>query len=186
MFDCSVDDLTKDLGCRRKDAVVRFICKNFKENTHYIVVNPNKSCAQHGGQNKNDLMMTAEAYNLCKTSFNMKNKYLPKFANVEQVRIIMSLENQTIGFIASAFDGVTAVERQARIGTYKVDLLFNDHRLVVECDENGHANRDVAYEQQRESYIKTTHNMVRFNPNDPAFDMALVLRQINKVLMATS
>ena len=69
------------------------------------------------------------------------------------------------------------------MGKYRVDLYFVDHKLVVECDENGHEDRDSLQEQIRENYLKEAGNkLIRFNPNATDFDLSNVLREINAVL----
>lgn len=47
-----------------KYSVTRFLCKNFKENTHYTKVYPNIGKKKSGGNNKNDYMLTSDAYEL--------------------------------------------------------------------------------------------------------------------------
>ncbi len=97
----------------------------------------------------------------------------------------MCIENQTIGFIANAYSNVLNVKRQHIMGKYRVDLCFVDHKLVVECDENGHEDRDPLQEQIRENYLKESGNkLIRFNPNATGFDLSNVLREINAVLLA--
>jgi very-short-patch-repair endonuclease len=60
-----------------------------------------------------------------------------------------------------------------------------DHKLVIECDENGHTDRDAENEQIREEFIiSTEHKMIRYNPNEPSFDLSNVLRKINAVLFS--
>jgi very-short-patch-repair endonuclease len=181
-FTHDLDDALTQLGMSTKGNALRFIKKNFVEDVHYKIVKPNTT--GHGGQNKQLIMMTREAFDLCKTTMNMRQRYVPHYKNVEQVRILMSIENQTIGFITTAYTGITDMIRQQRFGTYLVDLYFPEYRLVIECDENGHSDRDPQQEHQREQYIKDCGcEIIRFNPNHRTFDMAVVICQINKVIM---
>ena len=39
---------------------------------------------------------------------------------------------------------------QYKTGKYYLDLYFSDYRLVIECDENGHADRRPGDERERE------------------------------------
>ena len=182
MFTHNIDGLVDDLGSI-KGSVVRFIRKNFKENVHYVMSKSEQS-GKYGGNNKVTTLLTADAFELCKTSFNMKHKYVPHYANVVQVRTLMSPENQTIGYIATVLERLVKVERETRMGSYKVDMFFPDHNLVVECDEMGHVDRDAAHELAREQFIIARgHKLIRFNPNDDAFDMALVLRDIMQIIL---
>jgi very-short-patch-repair endonuclease len=93
----------------------------------------------------------------------------------------MTLENQTIGFIENSFKNVIEMKRQHRFDKYSVDLYFPKYKLVVECDENGHEDRDFNYEKEREEYIKSIGNtFIRFNPNQNSFDLSNILNEINK------
>lgn len=160
--------------------------KNYRENVHYIETNSANTPKSHGGHNKITFMLTEEAFEIFKNSFNMRNRYIVDVSKeVKIVKFGMCIENQTIGFIANAYSNVLNVKRQHVMGKYRVDLYFVDHKLVVECDENGHADRDPLQEQIREDYLKSCGNkIIRFNPNTPGFDLSNVLREINAVLLA--
>jgi very-short-patch-repair endonuclease len=159
--------------------------KNYRENVHYIETNAANTPKTHGGHNKITFMLTEEAFDIFKNSFNMRNRYIVDVSKeVKIVKFGMCIENQTIGFIANAYSNVLNVKRQHVMGKYRVDLYFVDHKLVVECDENGHADRDLLQEQIREDYLKACGNkIIRFNPNATGFDLSNVLREINAVLL---
>ena len=75
------------------------------------------------------------------------------------------------------------IKRQYIIGKYHVDLYFIDYKLVIECDENNHIDRDCIQEKIREEYIISLGNkMIRYNPNTPNFDLSNVLREITSIL----
>jgi len=171
---------------RQKHNLVHHLKKNYRENVHYIrtkTANPSK---QNGGHNKITFMLTEEAFEIFKNSFNLRNRYIVDVSKeVKIVKFGMCIENQTIGFIANAYSNVLDVKRQHIMGKYRVDLYFVDHKLVVECDENGHEDRDPLQEQIRENYLKEAGNkLIRFNPNATGFDLSNVLREINAVLLA--
>jgi len=170
---------------RQKHNLVHHLKKNYRENVHYIqtkTVDPK----QNGGQNKITFMLTEEAFEIFKNSFNMRNRYIVDVnQEVKIVKFAMCIETQTIGFIANAYSNVLNVKRQHVMGKYRVDLYFVDHKLGVECDENGHEDRDPLQEQIRENYLKEAGNkLIRFNPNATGFDLSNVLREINAVLLA--
>ena len=114
----------------------------------------------------------------------MRNLYIVDVRKeVKIVKFGMCIENQTIGFIANAYSNALNVKRQHVMGKYRVDLYFVHHNLVVECDENGHEDRDPLQEQIREDYLKSCGNkIIRFNPNACEFDLSDVLRELNAVL----
>lgn len=178
----------------RKQSIARYIKNNFKEGIHYTINKSNVSISQHGGHNKNNYEITENVFQLVLNSFNLKNRYLPVIMNTSNVNIIMSLENQTIGFIENSFNGVIDTKRQYIFNSengekvkYIVDLYFPLHNLIIECDENNHNYRDLIYEKERENYLLSKGNsIIRFNPNDAYFDLSIVLKEINKILFSTN
>jgi very-short-patch-repair endonuclease len=166
----------------------RHLERNYRDNIHYIKY-PLKTIGndkkQHGGNNRVVYMLTEYAFELFKKSFNFRNKYIVTAAeNTEVVRFPMCIEAQTIGFIENAFHGLRAMSRQFQIGPYRTDLCFTNDLIVVECDEYGHRDRLVAHEVAREEFIKNQgYAMIRYNPNEPEFDLSDVLNRINRRLM---
>ena len=179
-----IDELVEELKTQ-KVRMVEHLKKNYKENKHYIIdknyaVKPIK----RGGHNKVRFLVTEECFNLIYNSFNMRNRYITNISsNVKCVNIAMCIENSTIGFIKNSFDGVVNTIRQFKFSKYKVDLYFPDHKLIIECDENDHLDRDINYEKNREDYlIGLGNSMIRFNPSDNNFDLSFVLREIHLLM----
>ena len=116
----------------------------------------------------------------------MRNRYIVDVNdNVKQINVCMCIENQTIGFIENSYKDVLHIKRQFIIGNYKVDLYFIDYKLVVECDEFNHNNRDPLKEKIREDYILSLGNkIIRYNPNEKSFDLSNILREINVILLS--
>lgn len=183
MFSKNLDDDLMPMFNSHKKNLTDFIKKNFLLNKHYIM--KPYGIKKKGGQNKIKYLLTEECFNLVKNTFNLKHKYLTKINdNVSHVNILMSLENQTIGFIENSFKDVIKTKRQKSFNNYKVDLYFEDYKLVVECDENDHLDRNPIKEKEREDYILSTGNsIIRYNPNDKLFDLSLVLREIHKFIL---
>lgn len=163
----------------RKDRVVRFMKKHFRQNIHYIEWTTNVSRKQtQGGRPKKDYLLTETAYKLLAESYNKQNRFCP----LTQKITIMSLENQTIGFITACLQNIYTCERQKTVGKYKVDLCINDS-LIVECDEWGHADRNQEYENCREDFLKQRgYHVVRFNPNEENFDLSIIINTLLKHL----
>ena len=158
--------------------------KNYRENIHYTkspltVVKDTKK--QNGGHNRIVYMLTEEAFELFKNSFNFRNKYIVAASEkAHVVRFSMCIEGQTIGFIENAYSGACAMSRQFQIGPYRVDLCFTHNKIVVECDEYGHSDRSSVDELVREEFIKNQgYAIIRYNPNKPGFDLSDVLNDIN-------
>lgn len=162
-----------------------FIKNNFKENVHYIVEKIKPLKKKNGGNNKISYFLTEETFELSKNTFNLKNRYIRQIGNSQHVNIMMSLENQTIGFIENSFKKSIEVVRQKTFNLYRVDLYFPLYNLIIECDENGHKNRCEIYEENREKYILSLGNtFIRFNPNDEMFDLSIVISEIHKVMFS--
>jgi len=190
-----MSEFTKDLDelahNNKKCNLTRYLKKNYKENVHYIVkkgglTNTNKRLG-YAGLNKITYMLTESAFELFKNTYNLRNKYIVNLSDtVKQVNIGMCLENQTIGFIENVYSNMLNVKRQYKIGKYRADLYFIDYKLVIECDENGHADRDYEQERKREEYILSLGNkIIRYNPNESSFDLSNVLREITAVLFSS-
>jgi very-short-patch-repair endonuclease len=171
----------------KKYIIVRYLIKNYRENIHYIIEkDKSKNISKHGGHNKVIFLLTELTYELLKNSYNLRNRYIVDINdNIKQVNIGMCIENQTIGFIENSYSNILNTKRQHLIGKYKVDLYFIDNKLVIECDENNHTDRDVIQEKIREEYILSLGNkIIRFNPNTHSFDLSNVLREINAILFS--
>uniref|UniRef100_A0A6C0EU46 DUF559 domain-containing protein n=1 Tax=viral metagenome TaxID=1070528 RepID=A0A6C0EU46_9ZZZZ len=187
-FTRNLDELLYLSGTKKN--MVRHLRKNYRENIHYInyiVEKDNfKNTPQNGGQNKIVFMLTESVYELLKNSYNLRNRYIVDISDkVKYVNIGMCIENQTIGFIENAYSNMLNVKRQYGFGKYRADLYFIDYKLVIECDENNHTDRDAIQEKVREDYILSLGNkIIRYNPNASSFDLSNVLREINVILFS--
>lgn len=188
VFCINLEELLNIFASSKKCKIVNFLRNNFTENVHYIIRNQNIKKHIRGGHNKIDYFMTETAYELIKNTFNLRYRYLTKINdNFSQVNLLMSIENKTIGFIESCFRGVLDTKRQQIFGKYKVDLYFIKHKIVVECDENDHIDRNKEYETEREYFILSYVNtIIRFNPNHKQFDLSFVLKELNKIVILGS
>ena len=183
-FNVDLDTVLGHIG-GRKDNVTNYIKKHFVLNQDFVELpQPPSVPKNRGGSNKVTYLMTSKTYDLLKSSYNLKHKYMPLLQNLNQVStIVMSLENQTIGFIHNTFSGIYRMIRQKREAPYYIDLVFLDHSLALECDENGHSDRDQDYEKEREDLIAGKYMILRFNPNSGKFDISLVMRVILDVIV---
>jgi len=56
-------------------------------------------------------------------------------------------------------------KRQKIIGTYRTDLYFPDYKLIIECDENDHKDRNQKEELERQNYlISNGYSILRYDP----------------------
>jgi very-short-patch-repair endonuclease len=168
-----------------KDKLVNHLKKNYKENIHYILEKSPYNNKKHGGHNKINYLLTETAFELIKNTYNLRNKYLVNETDcVKQINVIaMCIENQTVGFIENAYNSVFNIKRQYYIGKYRVDLYFINYKIVIECDENNHIDRNRMDEQIRENYLISLGNkIIHFNPNEINFDLSNVIKKINEIL----
>lgn len=96
-----------------------------------------------------------------------------------QERIVISKEQRTMQQITRSFQHVP-FERNYRISPYYIDLYFPKQRIAVECDEWGHQRYSQADELERQQRIEAALScrFVRFNPDDPTFEVGDVISQI--------
>ena len=90
-------------------------------------------------------------------------------------------ETETLSYIQKAFDG-EHMKSQYKCGKYKIDLYFKKYKLAVECDENGHSDRNKQDEEERQEYIQETLNcsFIRFDPDANDFSVFKVINDIYK------
>lgn len=186
---CDIECLGNELNVK-KHCLTRFLKKYFKENVDYTVstvisdITREKS---HGGNNRMQYTLSRECMELIRNSYNLKHRYVTKINTLMQTNIVMTLENSTIGFLCNCIKNITDVYRQYKVGSYFVDLYIPKINIVVECDEDGHKDRNLTYEHTREEFIKTklVCEFIRFNPNDTNFDLSEVINKIFILLMGS-
>jgi len=109
--------------------------------------------------------------------------YILKKFNIETTnRKCLTKEQQTLSAITNVFK-TEKFEDQFKIGTYYLDLYFNDYKIVIECDENGHADRKPWRERERMDYVNdklkiNDSHWIRFNPDEHDFDISRVIGRI--------
>ena len=179
----NVDELVEEFKTQKVN-LTSFVKKNLKHNVHYIQRSRPNELTRKGGQNCIHMWLTVEAFDLVKNTYNLKNRYIKKInEKCGQVNMVMAIEAQTIGFIENAFSSALKLKQQKRMGSYYIDLYFEDYNLAIECDENDHVDRDQYNERTREDFlIKQNITIIRYNPNVKHFDLSDVIREINRVL----
>lgn len=89
-------------------------------------------------------------------------------------------ENYYLGIVIAATKGFTRLHKQYGVDGYKIDLYMPEIRLAIECDERGHQGYYEADDRDREVYIKNKMacDFLRFNPNDPFFNIGTVINVV--------
>ena len=97
-------------------------------------------------------------------------------------RKCLTKEQQTLSALTNSFK-TEKFEDQFKVGRYYLDLYFPEYKIVVECDENGHADRKPYKERERMDFVNeklglTDDNWIRFNPDAKDFDVSKVIGKI--------
>jgi very-short-patch-repair endonuclease/prophage antirepressor-like protein len=97
-------------------------------------------------------------------------------------RKCLTREQQSLSAITDVFK-TENFEDQYKVGKYYLDLYFKDYKIVIECDEEGHADRKPHKERERMDYVNKTleitdSNWIRYNPDENGFDVLRVIGQI--------
>jgi very-short-patch-repair endonuclease len=108
--------------------------------------------------------------------------FLKSFGIVTTNRKTLTKEQQTLSALTNSFK-TEKFEDQFKVGRYYLDLYFPEYKIVVECDENGHADRKPHKERERMDFVNeklglTDDNWIRFNPDAEDFDISKVIGKI--------
>ena len=93
---------------------------------------------------------------------------------------VINAKKQTIlRSIKNAFEGEDIQTQYTVIG-YRIDLYFHKHKLAIEVDELGHADRNGNNEIERKKALERELNCVfiRINPDENDFN---IFKEINKI-----
>lgn len=177
-FTCELSKqfINENLGGAKKCGVTRFMQKNFRYGSDYVIVGKY-------AYREHTYMLTKETADLLCSSYDIRHRYVRKVKDLRIKNVVMSLENSTIGFICAALKPLfPAMVREYKVEKYRVDLYMPEINLCVECDECGHQEYNAAQETERQTVIekKLACRFLRFNPNAIDFDMSDVIADILK------
>ena len=111
----------------------------------------------------------------CRTdeSCNLKNKLRLRLHEVINTKVQAFLES-----IKDAFKGEDMQTQYSILG-YRIDLYFHKHKLAIEVDELGHADRNLSNKIERQKVLEKELDCVfiRINPGEN-FN---IFKEINKI-----
>jgi len=116
------------------------------------------------------------------------NRKLNEYFNVDiQNSSIMCKESQIGTAITEVFQDINIVPQYKVIRDntiYYIDFYLPDHKIAIEIDEFGHADRNQTDEVDRQSYIedKLCCQFIRCNPDDPKFNIFKLIFEIRMVI----
>ena len=107
---------------------------------------------------------------------------LKKFGIETTNRKCLTKEQQTLSTITDVFK-TEKFEDQYKVDIYYLDLYFTEYKIVCECDEWAHNSRKPWKERERMDFVNETLgiddlNWIRFNPDEPNFDVSKVIGRI--------
>ena len=70
----------------------------------------------------------------------------------------LTKEQQKLSGLSTAFK-TKSFDDQYKVGKYFLDLYFSDYRLVIEYDENGHADRRPSDKRERMDFVNKELNI---------------------------
>ena len=93
--------------------------------------------------------------------------------------MIKTKEQTAINLIKDAFEGQDMQTHYTLLG-YRIDLYFHKHKLVIEVDELGHADRNLSDEIERQKTLEKELDcmFIGINPDGKNF---IIFREINKI-----
>ena len=171
-----------------KHHVKRALLAQFQLNVDYVI-KESKPSGVTGGRPRSIIYMTDVCRRQLITTYSLRcRKELAETdaLRVEYVKRYLPKETETLDFIERAFAKNFRCIRQYDVDRkYKIDLFFPDQRIALECDENGHADRDVEDDASRQAYIECALDCVfiRFNPDAATFDLAELMSTVLDTLL---
>ena len=93
--------------------------------------------------------------------------------------LINTKEQTVLKSIKDAFEGEDMQTQYTVIG-YRIDLCFHKHKLAIELDELGHADRNLNNEMEKQNTLERELNCVfiKINRNEKDFN---IFKEINKI-----
>ena len=93
--------------------------------------------------------------------------------------VINTKEQTVLESMKNAFEGEDMQSQYSVLG-YRIDLYFYKHKLAIEVDELGHADRNLSNELKRQKALEKELGSVfiRINPNEKNFN---IFKEINKI-----
>lgn len=164
----------------RKSDITRYIRKHFILDKDYKINFPNKNKKGGAGRNKQDYILTEDAFNLLKNSYKLRQIDLGK-KNITHP-ILIYIETATIGFIYDVYSNDFKIEKQYNVkNKFFIDLYFIDKKLAIECDEEHHLfnkENDI----KRENFIKEELNCSFYRYNPSKIKVSNIISELNKLL----
>lgn len=163
-------DICKILNLSNATIAVQNIEKNYKK---YHIIETN------GGFQNMSIIALEGVKKLLQSCRSINKDKLISFLNIDLKLIYECKESSYLRIISASFKKFSQIF-QYKIGTYRIDLYFPDHKLAIEVDEFGHKDRSFIYEKERQNYLEEhlKCKFIRFNPDEKNFNIGNIISQI--------
>ncbi len=113
--------------------------------------------------------------------FAEKERLLRKFnVDPENIDIRVPIETSLLDTLSACLP--FAMERQHRVGKYRLDAFIPRLRIAIQIDEKGHSSYDLQEEKTYEQVIRDENMvLIRFNPDDKRWAHAPAYELIKQV-----
>ena len=169
----NIDELV-EMFQRRKDSVKRQLLRLGCEiNKDYFITAVDDTQGKKGGQNKETILLSPTCFDQLRLQmFFSSKRHIPEFndVSVKVLKRYAPKEQEILDFVCRVYSKFSS-KREYKHNTYRIDLYFIDHKLAIECDENGHKHYDQNKEKIRERFLakELGCRFIRFNPDDSNF-----------------
>jgi very-short-patch-repair endonuclease len=163
---------------RKRPQMLAYLRKNFVQDSDYVRHRESKKCIIKITPSTAGIIAIRKQHRIPNREA-IQNALSFITGREASVTIKSNIEFDTISVLERALSMFDPT-RQFRVQPYRVDLYLRKLNVCIECDEHGHASypNDSEMRRQRriESYLGC--GFVRYNPNDPEFNIGDVIRQI--------
>jgi very-short-patch-repair endonuclease len=180
-FCCDIEDIVDKLSCLKSN-LLAVLKREFQEGNDYVHHISRKAPTASGGRPRGVYLLKKSCRHqlIAMYALTSRRKISVEEFSLDYVKRYLPKETETLDFVCTALSGVYTCARHQPFLNYRVDLYFPDQRVVVECDEHDHDDRDPEYERRREEDLKRALNctFVRFNPDADDFCLAKLISRI--------
>ena len=162
----------KKLGHKNLPVITNKYDPVYKKHRYELVDKPKKQPKRR--YLRNDLALKVIMDRRTDESCNLKRNLGSKFHDV-----INTKEQAVINSIKDAFEEED-MQTQYKVLGYRIDLYFHKHKLAIEVDELGHADRNLSNEIERQKALEKKLDCVfiTINPDKENFN---IFKEINKI-----
>jgi hypothetical protein len=130
--------------------------------------------------NKPEVIQASAIVALTQLEMDSDRYAIAQIRDIPEVgKIAITRGQKTIGQIVRAFNHLPSIPHY-HVEPYYVDLYLPNHKIAVECDEDGHQRYTREAESARQAHIESALHcrFVRYNPDAADFNIGDVIHQI--------